>query len=175
MLKTGEKLQRLFLLLITWALLLVLFFAYERYFVSSQQAFLKESEFHALGRLSEELSSQVQRAQISTVSFVQLATGEHALPDEQLAEFLTLYLKDALSRNNDTETRRHQISVARKCSLTDDLPDVRWREPSGLALVPYCVIPTNSDQENAPNIFTLALKPWIERALQPLVVNSTMC
>jgi hypothetical protein len=48
MLKSGEKLRKLLILLATWGLLLAFFIAYERYFVMGQREFLKEDGFRAL-------------------------------------------------------------------------------------------------------------------------------
>jgi hypothetical protein len=75
-------------LLITWGLLLALFIGYERYFVARQEVFLRNTEFHAVERLARELEAQVQRAQISVASYVQLAAGErNPSPPETLTEF----------------------------------------------------------------------------------------
>ena len=67
MLKSGEKLRKLLMLLATWGLLLAFFIAYERYFVMGQRDFLKEDGFRALATLSGELNSQIQKAQKSTL------------------------------------------------------------------------------------------------------------
>jgi hypothetical protein len=48
MLKSGEKLRKLFMLLATWGLLLAFFIAYERYFIMGQREFLKDDGFRAL-------------------------------------------------------------------------------------------------------------------------------
>src|SRR5436305_15317724 len=92
--KTGKNFQKAITVLITWGLLLSLFLAYERYFVTGQEAFLKERAFHSLERLSGELNAQIQRARLSTSSFVKLRQDDHP------REFLELYLKDALTQDS---------------------------------------------------------------------------
>jgi len=61
MLKSGEKLRKLFMLLATWGLLLAFFIAYERYFIMGQREFLKDDGFRALTTLSGELNAQGQK------------------------------------------------------------------------------------------------------------------
>lgn len=155
--KRGEKLQKAITVLITWGLLLFLFIAYERYFVTSQEAFLKESAFHSLERLSGELKAQVQRARISTLSYVQLAARDQ-LTDEKLSDFLKLYLKEALSYEKGPTS--DSIRIARQCtSFNKPTGAVRWKQ-QGLTLAFSCAAGTP--------IYTLDLAPWIKTAFQPL-------
>src|ERR1700751_3540400 len=69
MLKSGEKLQKLLSLLITWAVLLAFFFAYDGYFVNGQREYLRERGFRVLALLSNELNAKVRQAQSTTKSF----------------------------------------------------------------------------------------------------------
>jgi hypothetical protein len=156
--KTGEKLQTLITVLITWGLLLALFIVYESYFVRTQQAFLRERAFHSLERVAEELEAQVQRARVSTKSFVLLA-ARRQLP-ERLPDFLRLYLKDALSYENDDKAARNSIEAAKKCR-TDELPSSLHLKSEGLTLTFSC-------SESRSPIYTLDLTSWVKDALRPL-------
>jgi predicted deacetylase len=77
MLKSGEKLRKLFMLLATWGLLLAFFIAYERYFIMGQREFLKDDGFRALTTLSGELNAQVQKVQKSSEASIKLAAPDH--------------------------------------------------------------------------------------------------
>src|SRR3954470_16459429 len=94
--KSGDKLQRLLTVFVTWAVLAISFIAYEQYFVHRQEEFLKARGFTALASLSEELASQVHRAQRLTESYVQLAVLQDGNPKPTAypLEFLRLYFKD---------------------------------------------------------------------------------
>src|SRR5260370_18418001 len=93
MLKSGEKLQKFVTVLITWGIVLSVFLAYEQYFVKRQRAFLIEREFNALGTLSQAITAQISRAQVSTDSYVRLAHTKGQTNDT-LRKYLNLYLKD---------------------------------------------------------------------------------
>jgi hypothetical protein len=69
MLESGEKLQKLLTLLITWAVLLAFFFAYDGHFVKGQREYLHERGFRVLALLSNELNAKVRQAQSTTKSF----------------------------------------------------------------------------------------------------------
>jgi hypothetical protein len=142
--QTGEKLNKAITVLITWGLLLSLFVAYERYFVSGQEAFLKERAFHSLERLFGELNAQIQRARLSTSSFVKLRQDDHP------KEFLELYLKDALTEDAiaAASVRRHK----KACSVQS--------KQHGLTVTFSCAA-------GGP-IYTLDLAPWIKTAFQPM-------
>src|SRR3954465_606192 len=94
--KSGDKLQRLLTVFITWAALAISFIAYEQYFVHRQEEFLKARGFTALATLSEELTSQVHRAQRLTESYVQLAVLQRSNPKSNAnpLEFLRQYFRD---------------------------------------------------------------------------------
>ena len=171
MLKTGDKLQKLIILIVTWASLLALFIAYERYFVNSQQTFLKETEFHAVERLGRELDAQIRRAQISSVSFVQLAAGDNPLSDEKLAEFLRIYFKDTWAGNHNEQIRNASILRAKQCLVRDNMVRLD-SEPRGLTLALSCT--DRATKEGTPAtiaLYTLDLTPWITRAIEPLGSN----
>jgi hypothetical protein len=142
--KTGEKFQKAITVLITWGLLLSLFVAYERYFVTGQEAFLKEKAFHSLKRLSGELNAQIQRARLSTKSFVKLGQDDHP------KEFLELYLKDALTKD----------SIDAASTRVDKLGCGIRSKQHGLTLTFSCIA--------GDPIYTLDLAPWIKTAFQPL-------
>ena len=72
--KAGEKLAQVLTVVAAWAFLLALFLGYERYFVTQREAFLKESSFHSLQRVADELQAQVERAKISTKSYASAAS-----------------------------------------------------------------------------------------------------
>jgi hypothetical protein len=99
MLKSGEKLRKLLMLLATWGLLLACFIAYERYFVMGQRDFLKEDGFRALTTLSGELNAQIQKAQKSTEASIKLANldpkQDLQKQENTLRNFLRLYVTDA--------------------------------------------------------------------------------
>ncbi len=99
MLKSGEKLRKLLMLLATWGLLLAFFIAYERYFVMGQRDFLKEDGFRALATLSGELNSQIQKAQKSTEASLKLAAPvqkqDLSQQESTLRNFLRLYVTDS--------------------------------------------------------------------------------
>src|SRR5690348_1375122 len=120
--RLGEKLQKLTILIGVWSLLLVSMIAYELYFVSSQQAFLKEREFHTLEQLAAEVSAQVQRAQTSTGSFVQLTRQldkeQREKDDPVLAEFLKLYLPGPWNGTVDKHTR-NALAASRSCLVNE--------------------------------------------------------
>jgi hypothetical protein len=114
MLKSGEKLRKLLMLLAIWGLLLAFFIAYERYFVTGQREFLKEDGFRALTTLSGELKAQVQKAQKSTEAFIKLAAPDHKqeiLPESVLREFPHIYLRDA-------QISPEALQDIKKCSRT---------------------------------------------------------
>jgi hypothetical protein len=171
MLKTGDKLQKLIILIFTWASLLALFIAYERYFVSNQQTFLKESQFHSVERLARELDAQIRRAQISSISFVQLAAGDNPLSDEQLSEFLRIYFKDSWFGNRNKQIRDASIQRARQCLVRDNLVKLD-SEAKGLTLTLSCT--DRAAKEGAPSaipLYTLDLTPWVTKAIEPLGSN----
>lgn len=155
----GEKLQKLITLLVVWALVLATMIFYERYFVSGQQAFLKESEFHSVTRAVEELIAEVERAQSSTRSFVQLATEDAKQNSEMLSEFLRLYLPDFPSQIDATST-------AQNCVDPKGSPSALQSEMSGLAITFTCR--SNSDPSSSKPLFTVDLTPWIRQSFQPL-------
>jgi hypothetical protein len=160
MLKSGEKLQKLLTLLITWGLLLTVFLGYEQYFVKSQQEFLEEREFNALGTLSEALTSQIKRAQVSTQSYVDLARNGQT--SDTLRKYLNLYLKDVWK-----DTGR-PLDFAGKCQ---DTPLAYHYE--GLVVSVACSAPIagnggKPDSLQVLPIYTLDLTPWVKNAFQPL-------
>lgn len=171
MLKTGDKLQKLIILIVSWASLLALFIAYERYFVSNQQTFLKESQFHSVERLGRELDAQIRRAQISSVSFVQLAAGDNPLSDERLSEFLRIYFKDTWVGNHNQQGRNASVQRAKECLVRDNLVRLD-SEAKGLTLALTCTGGIAKDGKSATiPLYSLDLTPWIAKAIEPLGGN----
>jgi hypothetical protein len=89
--KSGDKLQKLLILLVTWGLLLVFFVAYEIYFVHGQEQFLQANGFRSLAALARELSAKVTKARASTESLVHLV-HEQNRDAEEIHAYLKLYL-----------------------------------------------------------------------------------
>jgi hypothetical protein len=85
MFKRGDKLQKLLAVLITWALLLGFFFAYEQFYVKGQRDFLQEKEFRTLAALSTALEARVTQARYTIVSSIRLL-GDKLLEDQHSAE-----------------------------------------------------------------------------------------
>jgi hypothetical protein len=161
MLKSGEKLQKFLTVLITWGLLLSVFLAYEQYFVKSQRAFLVEREFNALGTLSQAITAQINRAQVSTDSYVRLAHTKGQTSDT-LRKYLKLYLKDVWK---DTRKPLDFVSKCEEPPLTYHI--------EGLALSASCSVQTPGEKGKPDNvtllpIYTLDLTPWVKNAFQPL-------
>lgn len=173
MLKKRDKLQKLLVLLAVWGMVFAAMFVYEQYFVSSQEAFLKDKEFHVLGRMARELNDQVQRAQLSTQSFVQLAAGDE-LPargskqhKQILAEFLRLYLPGDWSGASDAPPQAQAISVAMQCSVINGPPFVPLQaDMRGLTLTLSCL--NRDDSKTLEKIYTLPLRSWIQSSFLPL-------
>ena len=90
--------QKFLTVSITWGLLLSVFLAYEQYFVKSQRAFLVEREFNVLGTLSQAITAQINRAQVSTDLYVRLAHTKGQTSDT-LRKYLNLYLKDVVLKD----------------------------------------------------------------------------
>jgi hypothetical protein len=73
--KSKDKLRKVVILLITWALLLGFFLAYDTYFVASQKEFLVEGEFRTLAAISRKIEAEFDRAQVSAESGLKLAAS----------------------------------------------------------------------------------------------------
>jgi len=89
--KSGGKLQKLLILLVTWGLLVVFFVSYEIYFVRGQEQFLQANGFHSLAALANVLAAKVTKVRASTESLVRLVSENQAHPDE-IQAYLKLYL-----------------------------------------------------------------------------------
>jgi hypothetical protein len=161
--KPGEKLPQVLTVVAVWGFLLALFLGYERYFVTRQEAFLTETAFHSLQRVAHECQAQVERAKISTNSYIQLATGSgqprSAAPPKALRHFLNLYLKDV--REAGGNASELSIARAKACPIIGGLPIGLQAESHGAALTFFC-----ADEHKA--IYTLNLTAWFKSALEPL-------
>src|SRR5436305_259917 len=168
MLKSGEKLQKLLMLLITWALLLAAFVVYQQYFVKGQESFFKKRAFRTLDRLSEDLNHKFEEAQISTESFVKLVKWD---PEVDAAKFLGIYLKGLPSNDKDK-----YIQAAKQCWSHDPrqehVPLEFQQDRDGLTLSVYCFIRAAGDNPDLPDrshtklLYTLDLKAAIRDGFQ---------
>src|SRR5215470_3001927 len=148
MLKSGEKLQKLLMLLITWTLLLAGFVAYQQYFVEHQESFFKERAFRTLNKLSLELVHKFDEAQVSTESFVKLVKGN---ADTYAGNFLDVYLKGLRPKDqHDTD-----IQAAKQCWANDrkfeQVPLEPKQDRDGLILSFYCFTKASSDNAELPD------------------------
>jgi hypothetical protein len=66
------KLRKFITLLITWALLLGFFFAYDTYVVAGQREYLVDREFRALAGLSRRIADEFDRSRLSVESALKL-------------------------------------------------------------------------------------------------------
>jgi hypothetical protein len=169
MLKPGEKLQRLLTLLITWAVLLALFLAYNRYFVTGQKEFLEDKGFRALAALSNELSAKFDQARSSTGSSLKLAVEPPVIPEASLRQYVDIYLKDAWLDHRS-------LAPAFRCSRTasGEIP-LEWvREDNGIVLNVSCFTHVDQTKPNSPVlggktlIYTLNLQSWVREAFEAL-------
>jgi hypothetical protein len=161
MLKSGEKLRKLLMLLATWGLLLAFFIAYERYFVMGQRDFLKEDGFRALTTLSGELNAQIQKAQKSTEASLKLAAPAPKQDPQQqestLRNFLRLYVTDSPI---STKT----LQDIKNCSL-------RSREnaaasPTKISPVSNTLALSISCHDSGQALYTVDLMKWVGGAFE---------
>jgi hypothetical protein len=168
MLKSGEKLQKLLILLITWALLLVCFVAYQQYFVKRQESFFRERGFRALNRLASQLGLKFEQAQVSTESFVKLVARKDEI---NLGDYLDVYLKDVLK---DVQSNDKSIEAAKKCrpKNTKHIPLLSKQDRDGLTLSIYCFTERGQENQDSPDssktplIYTLNLESRIRNGFQ---------
>jgi hypothetical protein len=176
MLKSGDKIQKLLTVFITWAALVILFLGYEQYFVNRQKEFLKARAFNSLGTLSEELGSQIYRAQLLTETYARLAIlqGTHAQNNADPVDFIRLYFGGL----NQQHALEGSVKVARTCvNVKDRVPlqsDIVESDLKNLALSISCFTRTVPGKPDSPELksktylYTLDLTPWIRNAFQPL-------
>jgi len=161
MFKRGEKLHNLFTVLITWAVLLALFFAYEAYFVDGQKGFLRERGFRVLASLSNELRARVDQAQISVASSIKLVAKEGApanektvkavktkqTADDPLPQYLKFYLQDAL-------THDEAVAPSQDCRVNPggSPPLETTFEGNGLIFRVFCFSSKGPEAANRPDL-----------------------
>lgn len=197
MFKAGDKLQTLLTVLVTWAVLVVLFFAYEMYFVNGQRKYLQERGFRALAALSAELAARFTQAQSSAQSSVRLVANDETSKAEAssgptvdvpveiplqarcheakqtqtgLCGYLDLYLKDVWAASKSLE------DGTAKCwgSNRDDIPLESILDTDRLILYISCladrasVTTTDPSQATKTPIYTLNLEPWVQRSFDNL-------
>jgi hypothetical protein len=122
--KSGDKLQKLVTLLVTWGLLLVLFVGYEMYFVRGQEHFLQTNGFRSLASLANQLNAKFAKVRASTESFVRLLP-EPNISAEGRTTYLRLYLDGPSVISDEKDLKR----------CTTDNPFDRGHVP--LAFVPH--------------------------------------
>ncbi|HEV2961570.1 MAG TPA: hypothetical protein VG649_07080, partial [Candidatus Angelobacter sp.] len=171
MLKSSEKLQKLLTVLITWAVLLACFVAYQQYFVKRQESFFRQRGFRALSRLSAELTLKFEEAQISTESFVRLvaSTNRVAEPKQESValNYLEVYLKDVPSK-------KESVEAAKECRTqsSDHVPLQSMQDRDGLTLSIACFTDPAQAHRDNPDIskikllYTLDLEPRIRSGFQ---------
>ncbi|HZT35979.1 MAG TPA: hypothetical protein VFA15_08665, partial [Nitrososphaera sp.] len=166
MLKSGEKLQKLLMLLITWTVLLAGFVAYQQYFVKHQESFFRERGFRTLNRLSLELEHKFEEAQASTESFVKLV--KWGKKEDNAGNFLNVYLQDLQSNDK-------AIQSARQCWSNDpkheQVPLESKQDRDGLTLSIYCFSRASPEDRDLPDrsatklLYTLNLEARIRKGL----------
>jgi hypothetical protein len=180
MLKPGDKLQKLLTLLVTWAVLVLLFFVYEEYFVKGQREYLHERGFRVLAVLSNELTAKVRQAQSTTKSFSKLLEGPrqsvrgdqpatNATPNSP-ANLLNKYLEIYL---NVAQVPDKSFTVPPNCNRTaDDVPLELTRDPSSLVLSVRCLVKNEKDPGvpalSDKSLYTVDLGPWIQGSFKEL-------
>ena len=181
---TGDKLQKLLTLVVTWALLLGFFFAFDRYFVAGQRDFLIDRHFRSLSALSGELNAEFERARISAESSLKLvaAASKQARAKGRLLDcqnvsniqpcfrnFVEIYLGEVLVREKPS------IAVP-KCWGPDPnrIPLEAVAADGRLILNVRCYSSADPKKTGSPNpssavpVYTLDMTPWVRRAFQHL-------
>jgi hypothetical protein len=189
MLKSGDRLQKLLTLLITWAVLLALFFAYEEYFVKGQREYLRERGFRVLAVLSNELNAKVRQAQSTTKSFSRLlapptaegsgqpvrgdqpgATSAPGRPVDPRIKYLEVYLSVA-------QIADKSFKVAEGCRKEGDTVPLELApdpdNPNTLVLSAICLAHKEdpgapASSHKAPQLYTVDLQPWIQDSFTQL-------
>jgi len=95
------------------------------------------------------------------VAFRVAHTSPGPLPPEELPDFLKLYLKDALSHDNEQKVIDDSIQAVKKRPHLKGLPPSLWSTSQGLNLTFFCA-------EKGKSIYKLDLTTWIKAAFQPL-------
>ena len=187
MLKSGEKLQKLLTLLITWAVLLAFFFVYEAYFVKGQREYLRERGFRVLALLSNELDAKVGQAQSTTKSFSKILATTTI--DGAGLSIRSDHLPAVAPPNNPVDSRKKYLEKYLEIYLNvaqvgdKSLPNVAdckaERDNVPLELSPVrntLVLAVKCSAKNEKNagspgripIYTVDLQPWIQDSFKQL-------
>jgi hypothetical protein len=164
--KSGDKLQKLLILLVTWGLLVVFFAGYEIYFVRGQEQFLQANGFRSLAALAKGLTAKVTKARASTESLVRFVSEKTRDPQE-IHAYLKLYL--------DSPTIAGTEQDLRKCALITS-PGNRTHVPlafipreNALMLTVSC-FERNTDDTPKPDrpipLYTVDIRSWLTDAFQ---------
>jgi hypothetical protein len=178
------KLRRFATLLVTWALLLGLFLAYDTYFVAGQREFLVEREFRTLAGLARRVTDEFDRSRLSVESALKLSnTTSRGNAKEGLCRpestdnchrtyiesYLKLYLNDVLVREESPSDIPDcwGRSAESERGIDQSIPVETVRE-SGLKLRVNCFMNQTDkpDLANKKIVFMLNLSPWIKAALE---------
>ena len=163
--KSGDKLQKLLILLVTWGLLLVFFVGYEIYFVRGQEQFLQANGFRSLAALANELSTKFSKARASTESLVRFGKEKNRDPDE-IQPYLSLYLEGSTIVGNERDW---------DCATITSLGN-RTRVP--LSFIPHdnalvlsvSCFARNGDDTPKPDrlipLYTVDIRSWLADAFQ---------
>ena len=178
------KLRRFATLLVTWALLLGFFLAYDTYFVAGQREFLVAREFRTLAGLARRVTDEFDRSRLSVESALKLSntTGRNNAKEvlcnaestdncrrTYIGSYLNLYLNDVLVREESPSDIPDcwGRSAESERGIDQSIP-VETIQESGLKLRVSCFMNQagKHDQANKKTVFMLNLSPWIKTALE---------
>jgi hypothetical protein len=165
--KSGEKLQKVLILLVTWGLLLVFFVGYEVYFVRGEQQFLQANGFRSLAARAKELSAKFAKARASTESYLRLA-HEPNIKSEALGAYRKLYLN---SPSIVTDAMKLKNCVLDNPESGTHVPLAFIPRDNELMLSVYC-FERKSDDNDTPKpdsklqLYTLDIRSWLADAFQ---------
>jgi hypothetical protein len=179
--KSQDKLRRLVILLITWALLLGFFLAYDTYFVASQKEFLVDREFRTLAAMSRKIRAEFDRARLSAESGVKLAAPAHPgyAADikcgarsiaECRREYIELYLNEILVRDDSPADVPACAEAIDREGADPIIPLRTVPEKGRLKFQVSCFVRTDAkpgtfDPSDEKTVFVLNMSPWIRTAL----------
>jgi hypothetical protein len=179
--KSQDKLRKLVILLITWALLLGFFMAYDTYFVASQKEFLVESEFRTLAAMSRKIRAEFDRARLSAESGVKFAAPAHAgyavdikcgarSVAECRREYIALYLKEILVREDSPADVPTCAEAFDREGADPSIPLRTIPEKGRLKFQVSCFVrgdakPGTFNLADEKTVFVLNMSPWIRTAL----------
>ncbi len=178
--QNSDRLRKLLILLVTWALLLGFFLAFDSSFVAGQREYLIDRHFRSLAALSRELSAEFERARISAESSLKLVasaakqpSGKGRLLDCQnvaniqqcFRNFADIYLGEVLARE------KSPVAVPRCWRPDPDHVPLEAVTADGpLILNVRCFSGEDPKKAGSPNpgsavyVYTLDMTPWVQLA-----------